>query len=446
MASTVGEPRTFSPNLSGSAGKSVEVQSFNGRIISRTLFRYLIRDMFFSFFVSFLFFFGVFFVNQLLLMAQEILAKHVPFLQVVMLVFFALPQIVAMSSPFASLMGTLMTIGRMSSDNEVLIILASGLSYKMVFIPAAIVGIIISVVSFFTNDVLLPAGTIQFAKLYRRILVSTPALELEANSVKRFKDTTIVTGPVEGTAIGNILILDRTNDGERRIIMARDAELKDAGREGLSLDLSKAFIQSSKEIVRSDYDYAFTDSLRYWVPQSDLIQAISSISPNQMSTTDLRKAIAVKGEELGDRLDKQYAKCLTFALDLEDSLRKSDSSWNRRENNLEAFVKEYQIVDVMKKDRSYALYRFEYHQKYAVPFGAFSFVFLAVSLGLYAKKSGQTVGFIFGMIISCLFWVLLFGGKTAGVRLGYSPFLTMWLPNIIAISAGSVLFAIRIQR
>ena len=379
-------------------------------------------------------------------MAQEILAKHVPFLQVVMLVFFALPQIISMSSPFASLMGTLMTIGRMSSDNEVLIMLASGLSYKMIFIPAVIVGILISVVSFFANDVLLPAGTIQFAKLYRKILVSTPALELEANSVKRFKDTTIVTGPVEGTAIANILILDRTNDGERRIILAQDAELKDAGREGLSLDLTKAFLQSSKEIVRNDYDYAFTDSLRYWVPQSDLIQAISSISPNQMSTTDLRKAIAVKGVELDDRLYIQYGKCLTLALDLEDSLRKSDFTWNRRENTLEALNKEYQIVGFMKRDRSYALYRFEYNQKYAVPFGALSFVFLAVSLGLYAKKSGQTVGFIFGMIISCVFWVLLFGGKTAGIRLGYSPFLTMWLPNIIAISVGSVLFAIKIRR
>jgi lipopolysaccharide export system permease protein len=120
-----------------------QVQPAAGRVISRTLFKYLIRDMLFSFSVSFLFFFAVFFVNQLLLMAQEILAKHVPFYQVVMLVFFAMPQIIAMSTPFASLMGTLMTIGRMSSDNEVLIILASGLSYRMVFIPAVIVGIFI---------------------------------------------------------------------------------------------------------------------------------------------------------------------------------------------------------------------------------------------------------------------------------------------------------------
>ncbi len=257
-----------------------------------------------------------------------------------------------------------------------------------------------------------------------------------------------MTGPVKGATIGNILILDRTSDGERRIIMAQNAELKDGGREGLSLDLTKAFIQSSKEVVRNDYDYVFTDFLRYWVPQSDLIQAISSISPNQMSSTDLRKAIAVKGVELGDRLDEQYGKCLSLALDLEESLRAGppESVWNRRERNLEAFSKEYQIAGVMRKDRSYFVHRFEYMKKFSIPFGALTFVFLAVSLGLFARKSGQTVGLILGLIISCLFWILMVGGQTVGIRLGYSPFWSMWLPNILSFIIGIVLFVVRIQK
>jgi lipopolysaccharide export system permease protein len=65
-------------------------------------------------------------------MAQQILTKHVPFYQVVLLVFYALPQIICMSAPFASLMGTLITVGRLSADNEVLIMLASGISYRMI--------------------------------------------------------------------------------------------------------------------------------------------------------------------------------------------------------------------------------------------------------------------------------------------------------------------------
>ena len=418
------------------------------RTISKTLFIYIVRDCLFSFLVAFLFFFFVFFVNQLLLMAQEILTKHVPFYQVVLLVFYALPSIIAMAAPFASMMGTLMTIGRLSSDNEVLIILASGLSHRMIFLPALLVGIVISLLSFVTNDVLLPLGTIQFSKLYRRILVSTPALELEANSVKRFRDTVIVTGPVEGTGIDNILILDRTSDGERRVIMAKNAELKDAGKDGLSLDLSHAFIQSSKEMVRNDYDYASTDFLQYWVPQEDLIQAVSSIGPREMSSTDLRADIAKKANDLNERLDDRGTRVLSNALALEDSLRKGkkNESWNRRENNLNTFLRERLASMALKNDRTLLIYRLEYYKKFSIPFGALSFVFLAVSLGLLAKKSGQTVGFIIGLIISVIYWAILLGGQTMGIRMGYSPFWSMWMPNILSASVGLIILLVRIRR
>jgi lipopolysaccharide export system permease protein len=412
------------------------------------LFRYLVSDTLFSFFVSFLFFFFIFFVNQLLLMAQEILTKQVPFFQVMLLVFYALPSVIAMAAPFASLMGTLMTIGRLTSDNEVLIVLASGLSYRIIFIPALAVGILISLFSFMANDVLLPIGTIQFSKLYRKILVSTPALELEANSVKRFRDTVIVTGPVERQGIENVIIMDRTGDGERRVIMAQNAELRDAGKEGLHLDLSGAFVQSSREVVRNDYDYASAGFLRYWVPQEDMIQAVSAIGPREMSSADLRREIAAKELDVKERLEERYRRVLAQAMLLEDTLRKgpSDEAWNRRENNYNAYNREYASAMILKNDRSLIVYKVEYYKKFSIPFGALSFVLLAVSLGLVAKKSGQTVGFIFGMIISAFYWALLLAGQTMGIRLGYSPFWSMWMPNILALSAGFILFVIRIRK
>jgi lipopolysaccharide export system permease protein len=412
------------------------------------MFRYIVADTFFSFLVAFLYFYFIFFVNQLLLLAQEILTKKVPFYQVALLVVYSLPSIIAMSAPFASLVGTLMTIGRLTSDNEVLVMLSSGLSYRNIFIPALVVGVVISMISFFTNDVLLPAGTVQFSRLYRQILVSTPALELEANSVKRFRDTVIVTGPVTGRAIDNVLILDRTNDGERRVIMAKNAELKDAGREGLSLDLNDAFIQSSKEIVRNDYDYASSGFLRYWVPQEDLIQAVSSIGPREMSSTDVRREIGVKNADLRERLDDRYGKALIQGLSLEDSLRKgpTNDAWNRRENYFAAFAREFQAAKAIENDRSILIYRLEYYKKFSIPFGAFSFVFLAVPLGLLAKKSGQTVGFIFGLIIAVIYWALLLGGQTMGVRLGYSPFWSMWLPNMLAGGIGLCMCLVRLRK
>jgi lipopolysaccharide export system permease protein len=420
----------------------------NSRRISSTVFRYLVSETLFSFLVAFLFFFFIFFVNQLLLLAQEILTKRVPFFQVALLILYAIPSIIAMSAPFASLVGTLMTIGRLTSDNEILVMLSSGLPYRNVFIPTIVVGIFISLISFYANDVLLPMGTIQFSRLWRQILVSTPALELESNSVKRFKDTVVVTGNVAGSNIDNVLILDKTSDGERRLIMARNAELKDAGRQGLSLDLENAFVQSSKEVARRDYDYASASFLRYWVPQEDMIQAVSSITPSQMSSIDVFREIRVKERNLVERINDRNRQTMSQALSLEAILRRGPNreSWNRRTNQAASFLREYQIAADIKKDRSLSIYRLEFYKKFSIPFGAFSFVFLAVPLGLLAKKSGQTVGFIFGLLIAVLYWAMLIGGQTMGTRLGYSPFWCMWLPNILAISIGLIMCFHRIRR
>ncbi|MDR1971886.1 MAG: LptF/LptG family permease [Treponema sp.] len=418
------------------------------RSVSWTLFRYIVLEALFSFLVAFLFFFIIFFVNQLLLLAQEILTKRVPFGEVALLVFYALPSVVALSAPFASMVGTLMTVGRMTSDNEILVMLSSGLSYRIIFIPAVAVGIFVSLLSFVANDVLLPAGTIQFNKLYRRILVSTPALELEANSVKRFKQTIIVTGEVSGNSIENVLILDRTGDGERRIILAKNAELRDRGREGLSLDLDTAFVQSSKESARYDYDYASTTFLRYWVPQEDLIQAVSSITPREMSSFDVYREIQKKQVALKINLEARLNRISSQALSFEESLRRGpeNESWNRRTSQLAELQREILTYHSLRRDRSLFYYLLEFYKKFSIPLGAFSFVFLSVALGLLAKKSGQTVGFIIGLIIAVVYWALLLGGQTMGIRMGFSPFWSIWTPNILAVTAGLILCAFRIRK
>jgi lipopolysaccharide export system permease protein len=364
------------------------------------------------------------------------------------LILYSLPSIIALAAPFASLVGTLMTIGRMNSDNEVLVMLSSGLSYMNIFLPAVFVGVVISLFSFLANDVLLPAGTVQFSRLYRRILVSTPALELEANSVKRFKDTVIVTGPVTEGRVNDVLILDRTSDGERRVISAAGASLSDQGKEGIVLDLEKAFVQSSGEIVRENYDYASSGMLSYRIPQEDLIQAVATVSPREMSSTDVRREIKIKEAVREERLNERYRMLCAGALALEKSLRggPENEDWNRRTGLVAAFEREFESIRPVKNDRSLLIHRLEYNKKFSIPFGALSFVFLSVSLGLLAKKSGQTVGFIFGLAIAVLYWALLLGGQNMGLRLGYSPFWTMWLPNIIAISTGIVMAIIRVRK
>jgi lipopolysaccharide export system permease protein len=402
----------------------------------------------FAFFVSFLFFFFIFFVNQLLLMARQILEKKVPLDQVALLLVYSFPSIIALSMPFAALLGTLMAVGRLSAENEVLVMLTSGLSYKNIFVPVFLAGALISFVSFGVNDVLLPMGSIGFTKLYRSIVISTPALEIEANSVKRFKDTVLITGNVSNNTIEDMLILDKTSEGERRVIMAKAAEFVDGGKSGINLDLTNAFVHASKETERKDYDYASSELLSYRIQQNDIIQNENRISAREMSSRDVYYWIKNRESEIDSQYSERNKQTLETALTLENILRGGPGgrTWNQRENQLGVFGRQKSEVQVIKADRQLSLFRLEFFKKFSMPMGAIALVCLALPIGLATKKSGQVMGLIFGMIISVLYWAFLLVGQNMGIKLGYSPFWTMWLSDMLSVIIGLGLCVYRIRR
>ena len=98
-----------------------------GTLKDHILIKYLFKDLFLYFLVSFFFFFMVFFVNQILLTVEDLLAKSAPFADVMRIMVYSLPFIIAQSAPFATLVGFLMSLGGMMSSNEILIFRAAGL-------------------------------------------------------------------------------------------------------------------------------------------------------------------------------------------------------------------------------------------------------------------------------------------------------------------------------
>ena len=180
-------------NRFADCAQSLRTKFFGSSLRSHVLTRYLVRELLLYFSVAFLFFFTIFFVNQILLIAENILRQGAPVWDVVKLMTYSLPFIVAQSSPFATLVGFLMCLGRFMSDNEIIIFRASGFSYAHILTPVLVMGLAISIASFFVNDYLLPLGTIRYNRLRRMILSSNPAVALDSHSVKRLYTATIFT-------------------------------------------------------------------------------------------------------------------------------------------------------------------------------------------------------------------------------------------------------------
>jgi len=368
--------------------------------MKKTLFLYLIREILLYFLVCFLFFFFIFFVNHILLMAEDILSRKAPVLEVILLIFFALPAIIATSSPFAALVGSLMCLGRLVSDREILSMNVLGVSSGWIIVPVLCVGLLISIGSFLTNDILLPAGTIQFNQVYRRILTSTPALELASDSVTRNQNSLVISGTITNSVMDSIMVIDIDNLGNRRIITAPGAEIKSGTDPAilLTLEMQDPMVVIMDNSAPANYDVVRSSSLEYNVLIRNIISNFAgAITPREMSARDLLR-------ELTEIRQKQ------------------------------------------EDERTINMYLMEFHKKFAIPFGALFFVLLAFPLALSTRTNGQSVGFIVGLLFAVFYWALLIGGQTLGLRLGYNGAVMMWIPNLVILIISCVLLLRRLVR
>ena len=366
-----------------------------GTLKDNILIKYLFKDLFLYFLVSFFFFFMVFFVNQILLTVEDLLAKSAPFTDVMRIMVYSLPFIIAQSAPFATLVGFLMSLGGMMTSNEILIFRAAGFSFIKILVPVAVLGVLISIGSFFVNDYLLPLGTIKYNKLMRKIMNSTPSIELESNSVKHLDTANIVIGNVEGNKVSDIVIID-SKDGEDRLIVAGESVLVGAKEEGvlMQFDMNEANVLTIKQ-KRNDYDILRSKRTVMNVFDSTFLGTTSQ-SPREMTTYDLTKALNVM----------------------------------KADNN-----------DTPSALRKMNLWIMEWHKKFAIPFGSIFFALLAFSMAfLFGKNNGQMIGLFLGLVICVLYWAVQIVGQLLVTKVDLNAFWCIWTPNFLIGFFGLVFF------
>ena len=412
--------------------------------------RHLAREFLLAFLAAFLFFFVVFFINVLLVTAEDILSRQVPFPDVVRLVTFSLPQILALAFPFGTLLGAQITVGRLTSERELLAAQAGGMRLPRLFAPLIALGVLLAGLSFATNDLLLPAGTIEFNRLYRRILFQHPAVELAPNSVQRFEDVAIVTGNLNGDLLEDVMIIDRTRDGDKRIISARTLQLTASDRqEGvISLQLGGVFTHAV-DAARSDFEYARAAASEYNIALPDLDDI--SIGPNEQSSVDVWREIAARRAEQQGRRQRLGA-LLAHALLLDVMAALERIAQAPPDGRPAALTEERRrlgrrqqtLADELDSapDGAPRNYLFEFHKKFAVPAACLMFMLFALAAGVLAPRSGRAYGLVVGMAMAVVYWGLLVAAHALGQR-SVEPALAIWLPNLVVLAAAGGLYLLR---
>ena len=413
----------------------------------RILNSYINSEFLFSFLVSFLFYFFIFFLNQLLLMAQGILAKGIPLGSVLLLLLYSLPSFITLSAPFATLTAALMAYGRFSSDNEILAMRSAGFRRFSIFKPVLFFGLLISILSFSVNDFLLPAGTKAFQRLWIELSLTHPGLELEAYSVRTFRQSILVTGAIDKQGIHPMMIIERDNDGNRRTIMAALASPEIKGNKGEfpGFRMTDIFSLTPNSRNLDEWTWSQADAMDYRLLVNNSAIMDQQAGPSNMRVADIFAVIREKNQRYKERLAVHRKTLEENVLHLSlEYASMAQGGFNNNESSKSLVPRYATTVQEMKSsqpvDHSLQIWKLEFYQKFAIPFACIPFVVLAFPLGLSAKRSGRAVGFFIGLLLTSFYWTLLVLGRSLGLRTEIAPFLVMIVPDFILLAVGVILY------
>jgi lipopolysaccharide export system permease protein len=420
----------------------------------KTIYVYTGREFVFSTGVSFLFFFFIFFLNQMLLMAERVLAKRVPVWDVVLLIFYSLPGIVALSLPFAALVGSLMTMGKFSAQNEIIAFQASGISLRHIFVPIFALGVFFSCFSFVMNDYFLPLGTLRFNTLYRSLLQSHPELEIESYSIKAFQDSIIANGRVEGQQVETLFILDKEAQGSKRIIMAESALIDKSTAGVISLAMKNVTSHAISADDRTQYSYSHAETMNYNLLLKNISAAFRNPSPREMSSYDVYVEIKQKQNALAAREKENELKIslaqLEYTQAYRDMVNKIYSGSLTSENARNTLSRLASTLSSLKdrkfSDNTLQIFLIEFHKKFSLPASCVVFIIFAFPVGLFTHKSGRSVGFGIGLFVSIFYWGMLVAGQTLGIRAQFPAFWSMWIPDIAILALGFAAGILRVLK
>lgn len=316
-----------------------------------------------------------------------IINKGVEIKDIVLLIVYSSPPYLTFTLPMSFLLSTIVVLGRLSTENEILAIKAHGINLNRLYIPVAILGITISLFGILNTLLLLPNS----GDLFRKTLI---------NIVKKGITIEDREGIFNDSIPGIVIYVDKVDNDNKRlrgvlISDDRDKEIKQTitAKNGIinldhnTMDLNFMLEEGNlhrwerkKDIYRNLFfkEYLFSINLEKNIPQNVPIRK----RPHEMDIKDLKKAMV-------------NAKAL-----------------DRYELTLEIY------------------------KKFSIPLSCISFIFLAVPLGIRRRVEGKLSGIVYSLLLFILYYVLMALTENIGKNHQISAFLTSISPNIIIFFIG----------
>jgi lipopolysaccharide export system permease protein len=377
------------------------------------------------------------------------------------LFLMSLGYIVAMSAPCSVLVASLMTFGRLSQDNEVTALRASGVNLGHVLVgPLAAAAVLTWLLTLFNNHVL-PETNHAFANLLVDIGRMRPTVRLqEGVFINDFPGYNLLVQSVNGrtnemrgvmiyklnpgapptTILAKRGTLLYTPDGATAVLRLREGEIHEIPPDEGGTRRYRRMVFDTHTIYIQGAGGLLERTVRRNRSEREL-GARGLIEERDVAIRHYADAVRVRRERLilSDAPPALRVLAVPESLSLAERAAGAWSALVLRRDPLDEATRERPDLRTeadlwaMERDglrRRIARLSVELHKKFSLPAACVVFVLIGAPLGVRVRRAGPAVAFVsIGFFL--FYYLCLVGGEELANRLLLSPWLAMWLPNLL---------------
>jgi lipopolysaccharide export system permease protein len=350
--------------------------------------RYMLGELAGPFLFGLAAFMLIFAATEILNIGKLVSNDHAPLWAALLVFAWSLPSDVVLVIPMALLLGTLLAVQRLSGENEITALKAAGITFGRIVAPLLLLGLIMSVVTYFLQESLVPYAGDQLTDIENSVI----------NHVSAFNRDLTVSAPLPS--------------GGRQVTIATSYEPNSRALLHVTL-IQYDNHHDPRQIVFADRAEFTADK---WVLENSSVYRF-----NPDGTTLAEPRIAQQEVQIGET-----------PTDLVKRMSNDDPESMSRAQ-IAAVVRSGQLTQTELRK-----YVTTYQEKLARPFACFVFILIAVPFGLRALRSSGSTSLGFGVSLAIVFvyYVVMTICSFAGEAFQAFAAFWAWVPNLLFTAIG----------
>jgi len=440
----------------------------------KTLYKYIFATYLGPMFLTLFIVVFIFLIQYIWLNIDDIVGKGLKWNIILELLGWYSVTIVPMSLPLSTLLASLMTMGNLGENNELLALKASGVSLNKILNPLYYTIVLVAVGSFFLSSEFAPYANLKVKTMLQRIRRTNPELSIPEdifyNGIKGFSIRVNKKDPNTGALIG-VMVYDHTQgEGNISVTIADTGYIQQTPDSRYILFRLINGTSYSEELVKDQMDrvnYPFNRrsfseqimsfdmgqeeerSFEFIFKDQPIAQSLGTLnkSSDSLSRKKDREINKFREEKLDNtsafkhsmtedtikrktidigNIDSAYTAStatqkLIFLAQAEAQAANSIGSWDN------------ELRSIQKDNRTLKKVDYERHRKFTLAFACIIFFFIGAPLGAIIRKGGLGLPVVISIFFFVFFWVLeTICGKmvTSG---SWAPFFGAWFSSFVFV-------------